>query len=161
MGGSVNARLGNWGNMYANAYHGVNYFEGVDARKFFGINAGFTASYKKWMLVGDVNYQNYSYTSISRTRYHAPDYSSVQINYTILPGFYVAVALQYLNSPLHTTTLTVGDSYHSISSVKQKDYSFRPWILVRYTLRKNAKRKIQLDNVVKSREKGIELQKVD
>lgn len=161
LGGSVNARLGNWGNMYANAYHGVNYFEGVDARKFFGINAGFTASYKKWMLVGDVNYQNYSYTSISRTRYHAPDYSSVQINYTILPGFYVAVALQYLNSPLHTTTLTVGDSYHSISSVKQKDYSFRPWILVRYTLRKNAKRKIQLDNVVKSREKGIELQKVD
>lgn len=159
LGGSLNVRLKNWGNAYANAYHGVNYFKGQDARTFFGVNAGFTASYKKWMFVGDINYRNYSHTSVSRTRYYAPDYTSVQVNYTVLPGFYIAVALQYLNAPLHSETETFGESYHSISSLKQKDYSFRPWILLRYTLRKNVKRKIHLGNVVRSKEEGIELQK--
>ncbi len=35
--------------------------------------------------------------------------------------------------------------------------SFRPWVLLRYTIRRNVKSKIRLDNVVHSREEGISL----
>jgi hypothetical protein len=37
------------------------------------------------------------------------------------------------------------------------DLNVRPWILIRYTLRKNNKQKIKLDNVVTGKEKGIAL----
>ena len=39
----------------------------------------------------------------------------------------------------------------------QRDARHRPWVLLRYTIRRNVKSKIRLDNVVHSREEGISL----
>ena len=158
-GGQLSLRLGNVGNMYVMASHNVNYYEGQEARKFFTGGAGLSLTYRRWLFNTDVYYQNYAFTALSRTRYHAPTYSCVQVNYTIFPGFYVAVALQNMNAPLRTEVLTVGEGYRSYSSVREQDQSWRPWLLVRYTFRKNVKQKIKLGNVVRSKEKGIELMK--
>lgn len=158
-GGTVSYRLGKWGRAYVYGSHHVAYFEGQDARKYFKSGGGLSATYRKWSFYGYISYQNYAYTAVSKTRYHSPSYSSVQLNYNFTPGFYVAVALQYLHGPQHTAVTTYGDDYRSFSSQALQDASLRPWILIRYTFRKNDKRKIKLDNVVRSRESGIELTK--
>lgn len=157
LGGSASYRLGNWGRIYGNAYHLVDYFEGQEPLKSVMLGGGLSANYKKWSFYGDVSWKNYTYTATTHARYHSPGYSSIQINYNFTPGFYIAVALQYLHGKKPTETWTDGADYHAWSSSTPCDASLRPWILIRYTFRKNVKKKIHLDNVVRSRESGIEL----
>ncbi len=156
-GGTISFRVGNLGQVYAGAAHHVDYFEGQHGHTSFLGNAGFSFNYKKWYFGGSVNYRNRAYTAISKIKYRTPEYSMIQANYTFFPGFYLAIALQYLNGPQHTEAWTYGADYHSYYEQKNKDESLRPWILLRYTFRKNDKRKIKLDNVVRSREDGIKL----
>lgn len=158
-GGTVSYRLGKWGRVYVYGSHNVAYFEAQQARKYLTAGAGVSATYKKLSFYGYVFYQDYAYTAVSKEHYHSPSYSSVQLNYNFTPNFYIALALQYLHSPQHTDIMTYSDNYRSFSSRKLQDASLRPWILIRYTFRKNAKQKIKLDNVVRSRESGIELTK--
>ena len=157
VGGSVICRLGNWGTAYASAFHNLDYFEGQDARKSFSGGGGLTASYKKRTFIGDVNYINYEHTPVSRIHYKYPAYSSVQVNYKFTPNFYIAAALQYLHGKQPSETFTFSDGYQSLSTRTALDCSLRPWILIRYTFRKNNNKKIKLGKVVNSREDVIKL----
>lgn len=159
LGCSASYGLGNWGSVYVYGSHNVDYFEGQKARPYFGCGGGFSARYKKWYVGGDINYTDRSYTAVSTVKTRLFDYSQLQVNYTFFPGFYVAVALQYLHAPQTTEVWTYGDHYKSYTHQKFCDQGVRPWVLLRYTFRKNAKRKIKLGNVVRSREEGIQLKK--
>ena len=157
-GGSVSYRLGNWGRLYGYAFHDVYYFEGQDAHKSFSCGGGFFAKYKKWAIDCTVDYQNYDYTAVSKTTYHMPSYSYAQLMYYITPDFYISAALQYMHDPMHTETMTYSDNYRSFSSSKMQNRLWVPWILIRYTFRKNLKKKIKLGNVISgSQESGIKL----
>lgn len=156
-GGSISYRLRDWGRIYASAYHSVDYFSGQDPRKSVYYGAGMTARYKKWLLNIDYNYQNYSYTAVSKTKYHTPNYSLAQIQYNITPTFYISVGLQYFTGAVKQETETYSDNYHAFISERFSDLNIRPWILIRYTLRKNDKQKIKLNNVVTGKEQGISL----
>ena len=50
-------------------------------------------------------------------------------------------------------------SYHSVTNTRYKECSLRPWILIRYTFRKSQKRKIKLEKVLNSYEKGISIER--
>lgn len=106
---------------------------------------------------GDISYRNYTYTPFSRTRQLTPEYSQVQVNYNFTKDFYIALALPYFIGRLATETNTRADSYSAYFRQEMISQSFRPWVLLRYTIRRNAKSKIRLDNVVHSREEGISL----
>jgi len=156
-GVSVNYRLGNFGNIYAGANHLVHYYPGQPARKTFVCNGGLSGAFKKWYFNMDFNYQEFIYTAVSRTKYHTPDYSSVQLNYNFTPNFYVAVAVQYFTGTVHTETETYGENYQAFQSQRMLDLNVRPWLLARYTFRKNNAKKIKLQNVVTGKEQGISL----
>ena len=89
--------------------------------------------------------------------YLSPTYAQVQINYNITPNFYIAVALQNFTGALTTETYLETGSFKSYNWDKQTNLSFRPWILLRYTIRKRPKKKIGIDNVLQSHEEGIKL----
>ncbi len=156
-GGSISYRLNKWGRIYANAYHHVDYFSEMDPLKSFSCGGGFMATYKKWTFSGDISYRNYQYTPVSRLTQITPEYSQVQVNYNFTKNFYIAVALPYFWGTLHSDITTRSETYNSYSSNRMVDQSARPWILLRYTLRKNNKQKIKLDNIIKSKEEGISL----
>lgn len=158
LGGSVSYRFkNNWGNVYIGGYRHTDYFTGMDSKQSFSLNGGIWIYYKKWMFGGDVDYRNYEYSPISRIKQLTPAYSQVQINYNFTKDFYVAVALPYFIGKLSTETTTQSGTYSSYNLRRMTDMSARPWILLRYTFRKNSKQKIKLDNVVRSREEGISL----
>lgn len=156
--GTLSYRMGDWGRAYVYAGHGVNYYDGQDARKYFACGGGFFARYKKWSLDYCIDYQNQAYTAVSKTTFHTPSYSYIQLIYNFTPNFYISAAVQYMNNPQHTDVWTYSDAYRSFSASRMQDLSWRPWILIRYTFRKNVKKKIKLDNVIKgSRGNGIRL----
>lgn len=156
--GTLSYRMGDWGRAYVYAGHGVNYYEGQDARKYFACGGGFFAQYKKWSLDYCIDYQNQAYTAVSKTTFHTPSYSYLQLIYNFAPNFYISAAVQYMNNPQHTDVWTYSDTYQSFSASRMQDLSWRPWILIRYTFRKNVKKKIKLENVIQgSRENGIQL----
>jgi hypothetical protein len=156
-GGSISYHQGKWGQIYMNSYHLVDYFSGQDPRESFTCDLGMNAKYKKWFF--NVNYQcqNYIYTAVSRTKYHTPNYSFVQIQYNFTPNFYISAAIQYFTGAVRYDIETYGENYRSFVSQRMLDLNVRPWILIRYTFRKNDQQKIKLNNVVTSKEKGISL----
>lgn len=157
VGASVSYRLKKWGRIYAGAYHHVDYFEGQDPRKSFSCDAGFTATYKKWTFVGDMAYRNYAFTAVSRTTQITPEYVQAQVVYNFTKNFYISVAVPYFLGTLSTDTDMYSDTYRSHLNSRLTSASGRPWVLLRYTFRKNDKRKIKLDNVLRSKEQGISL----
>jgi hypothetical protein len=156
-GPSLSYRLGNAGNLYAGGYYLVSYYDGQPPRQTFLYNAGVSATWKKWYFNMDVHYQPFVYTAVSRTKNHTPDYSSLQLTYNFTPNFYISAAVQYFTGALHTDTETCGENYRSFASRRMLDLNIRPWLLVRYTLRKNNRQKIKLGNVVTGKEQGIAL----
>ena len=158
LGGSVSYRFReNRGNVYFGGFHHTDYFDEMDSKQSFSLNGGIWIYYKKWMFGGDINYRNYEYSPISRIKQLTPSYSQFQVNYNFTKDFYVAVALPYFIGKLSTETTVESGSYSSYNLSRMTGMSARPWILLRYTFRKNSKQKIKLDNVVKSMEEGISL----
>jgi hypothetical protein len=145
------------GNIYVGGYHHTDYFADMPSKQSFSLNGGIWIYYKKWMFGGDINYRNYEYTPISRIKQLTPAYSQFQVNYNFTKDFYVAVALPYFIGKLSTETETQAGTYSSYHLRRMTSMSGRPWILLRYTIRKNEKSKIKLDNVVRSKEEGISL----
>ena len=75
--------------------------------------------------------------------------------YNFTNNFYMSTVPEHFAGHLKRETHTHSGS----SSITELDKGLRPWILIRYTFRKNVKRKIPLNNFIKSREKGISLTK--
>jgi len=157
-GGNITYRFKeNRGNIYIGAYHHTDYFEEMSAKQSFSLSGGIWVYYKKWIFGGDVNYRNYVFSPTSRIKQLTPAYSQFQVNYNFTKDFYVAVAIPYFIGKLSTETITQVGTYNSYYKIRMTDASSHPWILLRYTFRKNSKQKIKLDNVVNSKEEGISL----
>ncbi|MBR8732395.1 hypothetical protein IX339_001869 [Porphyromonas levii] len=133
------------------------YFEGQEVKTMPLVNAGVWWYKGKWMFGADISWQKYSYTPQSRTQYFRPTFAQLQVNYNITPDFYIAVALQNFTGALTTETFSETGSFKSYNWNRQTDLGFRPWILLRYTIRKHTKEKIGIGNVLQSQEQGIKL----
>ena len=72
----------------------MDYYENEDPRKGFSTSLYFNANYKKWYLGADILYNNYTYTPISRVKYHSPSFSMVQVSYNFTDYFYISVAME-------------------------------------------------------------------
>lgn len=143
--------------VYGGLYHRLSHFTGQEAKKSFMGYIGFSASYKKFSFYGYCDYTNYAYTAVSRTRNYAPTFSQLQVTYNFTPLFYISVALENGTGMMRTATTTRSDGYYNYNFRRMKDQSFCPWILIRYTFRKNVGRKIKENKLVKPKEQGISL----
>lgn len=145
------------GNCYVGGTRNTDYFTGFEAKHSWSVNAGLWLFLNKWTLGGDISWSDYTYTPYTQTKYLSPIYAQYQVNYNITPNLYIAIALQNFVRTLSNETFTQTGSFNSYHKVRMTDVSFCPWVLIRYTLRKNSNKKIRLENVIKSKEEGISL----
>lgn len=141
------------GSAYINAFHHVDYFEGLSPKKNFSWGAGLNLDYKKWSFITEISQSNYTYTPISRIKEVTP-FTHFQLIYKFTNLFYISAALSNGIGKSKSDAFTYSEQYSSYSRQSRKCY---PWILVRYTLRKNLKKKIGINKVINSKESGISL----
>ena len=136
------------------------YYQNQSARGAFFANFDFSAKVKKFSFYSYMTYMNRAIHEVSFTRYYRPTMLCVQVNYNFTPDFYIACCLQDAVGRLRTRTQMDDGTYHSIVNERFKDRCLRPWVLIRYTFRKNPHRKIKLGNFfINNEEKGINIKK--
>ena len=146
------------GNIYGGGGWAAGYFEGQSPKHIFYVSGGFSLRVNKsFAFYGDIDYCPKDFSAISQSRYYHPSSANVQVNYNITPNFYVALCLQHFTGEYRTKTTVRDGEYRSVADVCFKDQNLRPWILLRYTIRKNPEKKIKLNNILDSTEKGISI----
>lgn len=154
---SLRYRLNN-GSIYATfGWYKRSYDYDIPHKNTFFSIAGFNYQYKKFYFSGSFAYKNQEVNGISWMRYDKPRTADLQVNYFFTPDFYIGVCLQQFTGKYRTTTHTATGTFHSKSISYCKDKNFLPWVILRYTFRKNSDRKINLDKVLESQEMGIKL----
>ena len=156
-GVNTNYRLKKGGNIYLYAYRSYDYYSGHKAKKGISLGGGFSKNFDKWMLNVYCDYSDYTYSATSQTKQLVPSSSLLQVVYNITKDFYASVAVEQFTGIPGTITRTNDGSYHCYSYNRQTEHGFRPWILLRYTLRKNNEQRIKENKLMHSKEKGIKL----
>ncbi|MBD5220263.1 MAG: TonB-dependent receptor [Bacteroidales bacterium] len=145
------------GRVYAGLNYTRRYYTGYPATNNLSYYGGFAAWYRKFYFGADVSLSPLVYTDITVTRNLRPIVANVQVNYNITPNLYVAVCLQGFAGDLRTKVTTSNGTYRSEALSCFSESGLHPWILVRWNMRRNVKRKIKLGTVLQSTETGIQL----
>ena len=133
------------------------FYSGLSPMDEFTIYSNINVWLKKFYVGVDLSYKPKGYTDISVTRYHNLTEANIQCNYNIMPNLYVAICIQGVTGTPTSTTYLKNGTFRSVLFTRLKEMGVHPWILVRWNIRKNQKRKINLDSVLESTEKGIRL----
>ena len=142
---------------YLNAGQNRVYFENQKVKTTPLLSAGVWWFKGKWVVGADISWQKYSFTPQSTTQYLSPTFAQMQVNYNFTPDFYIALAVQNFAGAMTEETYSEAGKFKSFHWNKQTHLGFRPWILIRYTIRKHTKQKIRIGNVLHSQEEGIKL----
>lgn len=136
--------------------HFVEYYPGQDAKKSFMGNLFLFQTLGKWGFYGSVAYTNYTYTNVSAQHNLTPTTSNIFVSYNITPNISLSVGSEFLTKDLKSK-MRVRDKEYEMSILNKKDV-FHPYILFRWTIRKNQKKRIDLDNnIVKDIQDDINL----
>lgn len=138
------------------ASHRMNYFTGQHPKHSLSLNAYIMQTINKWSIYANVGYTNYDYTNISRTRNLTPS-SQIMVSYNFTPNLSLSVGTDYVVRYNKTKTYVTDVNYEQITTTRND--VFHPYILFRWTIRKNEKKKMDLDNsIIKSLQPSIDLQ---
>lgn len=151
---SVSWRIKGWFLLMDMAYN-VNYYTIVGAKKHF---TGILLLSKKWgkfEIRTNFSYQNYINTEFTKTKNYNPE-SNLTLSYSFTPDILLSIGCtSYIGNPRSKTTVSNG-TYKSITYTTKK--TFTPWILFRWSIRKNDKKKIELENdIIRDHENKIKL----
>lgn len=152
---SLNKRFKNL-NISMNTERSFYYFEHQDAKKSWDINIDCNYTLSKWMFLLSGNFTNYSFSATTKTKHFNLSYSLLQVQYNFTSNFYIAAAVYNFAGSLRSRTTIETNGYRSVTYLREKD-SFYPWILLRYTIRKNPNKRMKENKTVTSREQGIQL----
>ena len=135
--------------------HNVSYYTTAGAKKHF---SGMLMLSKKWGKIEArtvFSYQNYIHTEFSRTKNYNPE-SSLTLSYSFTPDILLSIGCSsFIGNPRSKTTISTGQ-YRSVAYLTKK--TFTPWILFRWSFRKNDKKKIELENeIMRDHENKIKL----
>lgn len=135
--------------------YNVNYYTTVGAKKHF---TGILLVSKKWgkfEIRTNFSYQNCINTEFSKTRNYNPE-SNLTLSYSFTPDILLSIGCtSFIGNPRSKTTVSTG-TYKSSTYTTKK--TFTPWILFRWSIRKNDKKKIELENdIIRDHENKIKL----
>ena len=138
---NVSWRIKGWFLLMDMAYN-VNYYITVGAKKHFTGILLLSKKLGKFEIRTNFSYQNYINTEFSKTKNYNPE-SSLTLSYSFTPDILLSIGCtSFIGNPRSKTTVSTG-TYKSITYTKKK--TFTPWILFRWSLRKNDKKnKIKL-----------------
>lgn len=138
-----------------NMAHNVSYYTTVGAKKYF---TGMLLVSKKWGKFEartNFSYQNYTVSEYTRTKNYNPT-SSLVLSYSFTPDILLSIGCtSFIGNPRSKTTVSTGN-YRSVTYSTQK--TITPWVLFRWSIRKNSKKKIELGNdIIRDHEERIKL----
>lgn len=125
--------------------HNVNYYTTVGAKKHF---YGTMLLAKNWGKFGarmSLTYQNYINTEFSRTKNYNPS-STLTLSYNITNDILLSIGCTSIIGNTRSKITVNTGAYKSVTYSTEK--TFTPWILLRWSIRKNDKKKIDLDNEI-------------
>jgi len=151
---NVSWRIKGWFLLMDMAYN-VNYYITVGAKKHFTGILLLSKKLGKFEIRTNFSYQNYINTEFSKTKNYNPE-SNLTLSYSFTPDILLSIGCtSFIGNPRSKTTVSTG-TYKSITYTKKK--TFTPWILFRWSLRKNDKKKIELENdIIRDHENKIKL----
>ena len=135
--------------------HNVSYYTTVGAKKHFTGMLMLSKKWGKFEARTNFSYQNYINTEFSRTKNYNPE-STLTLSYSFTPDILLSIGCtSFIGNPRSKTTVSTG-AYRSVTWSTQK--TFTPWILFRWSIRKNDKKKIELENdIIRDHEGKIKL----
>lgn len=143
-------------NALIHASHNVCYYTAQPAKKYFQFVASCSYDIGKFNISAMILYLNYDFAAISRTHYDRPISSTVSLTYRFSRQTQLTIGLEDWLGNVEVNTLTISDGYQMRAVSKAK--TFRPFISFRWTLRKNDKRKIDINNnIMREREKSLDM----
>lgn len=81
--------------------------------------------------------------AISKTKYTNPSIAHVQIAWQATKNLYISVGLPYFWGTRTEKTTTNQSNYSCMTKTRFKNASLHPWILISWTIRKNANQSIE------------------
>lgn len=152
-GDKINARVN------GHAGWARKFYEGFTPKNQFSYGGGVNAWFGKFYFGLNIDFNPKDYADISYTRNLGATSAFTQLNYSITENCYIAVALQGFTGDRRTRQYINNGTFRSVAFTRYSESGFRPWVLLRWNMRKNIKRKINLDKVLDNHEEGIRLKK--
>lgn len=117
-------------------------YNGQPTHGLVGVNGYVKWDFGHFFIYSYLMWQNRDYTPISTIRYKNPTEAHVQIAWQVNKHLYISLGLPYYWGVKKQTTTIDRAGYKSWQFDRFKGQSLRPWILISWTLRKNAKERI-------------------
>lgn len=145
------------GGVNATVSFAQNYFKRQDSHTFMAYSLGGNWRIGPVSLYGNFYYLSRDVNEISVRDYHKPSRIDIQANYNFTPDFYVGACLRNITGKYNYTDYLSTTDYRQTTDMTFNYRGPSVFFIIRYTLRKNKNRKINLDNVLQSTEEGIKL----
>ncbi len=114
-------------------------FNGQNPLGSYGIRGYFRWDFGDFFIYSSLSWRNRSYTSISQTIYKNPMEAHIQIAWQATEQLYFSLGLPYFWGTRKDVTQIHQPSYSIDQHSFYDSSSLRPWLLISWTLRKNAK----------------------
>lgn len=114
-------------------------FNGQNPLGSYGIKGYFRWDFGDFFIYSSLSWRNRSYTSISQTIYKNPMEAHIQIAWQATEQLYFSLGLPYFWGTRKDVTQINQPSYSIDQHSFYEGSSLRPWLLISWTLRKNAK----------------------
>lgn len=126
-----------------NITHHTDFYIGLKAKKSIIIRASGMQTFGKFGATMSLSHTSRSYSTISTIKSILP-IASISLSYNFTPNIMISAGAISVLGNIKTKTYTKVEGYEQIAATKA--YDLRPWLMFRWTIRKNYKRKINLEN---------------
>lgn len=128
--------------VYASPSVSVEHFNGQHSKKSVEVNCSFRWDFGNFFIYSNIIWKDKKYSAISQTIYKNPTVAHIQFAWQINKAWYTSIGLPYFWGTRKEEMRIIEDFYSSQTISQYKSASLRPWILVSWTMRKNAKKAI-------------------
>lgn len=125
--------------VFAAANHTWKSFNGQPTKAVVGVSGYVRWDFGNFFVYSKLGWKNREYTPIATIHYENPVEAHVQIAWQATQQLYLSLGLPYFWGVKSQTTTIDQPIYQSWQHDRFKGMSLRPWLLISWTLRKNAK----------------------
>lgn len=117
-------------------------YHSLHSHRILELGGNLRWDFHNFFIYSDIEWQNQSFTAISRTKYVNPTIAHVQIAWQATPNFYLSLGLPYFWGIRNEKIMIAQGNYSMNKNIHYNSSSLRPWILISWTIRKNVKQSI-------------------
>lgn len=114
-------------------------YEGFGSRPYVSLGGSVRWDFGKFFFYTSVDWKTRSYSPYSYTRYKSPTSSLIQLTWRPTRPVQITLGMYNYIGVKRQETITRKENYYKMTDLRYKGNSLHPFILVSWTIRKNAK----------------------